>query len=196
MPTGYTAELMEKGMDFRSFVLRCARAFGALLMMRDDPLNAPIPEKFEPSDYHVKALAEATKKHILLQAMTDNEKIAFGEVEKADTIKRTREWLEKEKQENMRLIDMRLQVQSWNPPTPDHVGLKDFMLQQIDISMHNTTYQENEISNAEAKPPTAFYVEALSRAAHDIEYHAKENIKEIGRATERTDWVKKLRASI
>ena len=59
MPTGYTAELMEKGEPFNRFVMRCARAFGALIDLRDAQMDAPIPEKFEPSDYHVKALAKA-----------------------------------------------------------------------------------------------------------------------------------------
>ena len=59
MPTGYTAKLMEQGQTFPEFIMSCARAFGALIMMRDDPANAPIPEKFEPSDYHVRALKKA-----------------------------------------------------------------------------------------------------------------------------------------
>lgn len=44
MPTGYTADLMEKGMEFKPFVLQCARAFGALITMRDDSLDAPSPK--------------------------------------------------------------------------------------------------------------------------------------------------------
>lgn len=78
MPTGYTADLMEKGMEFKPFVLQCARAFGALITMRDDSLDAPIPEKFEPDDYHIKKLAEAIQEQKRLQSMTDDEKVSFG----------------------------------------------------------------------------------------------------------------------
>jgi len=86
MPTGYTAKLMESGQTFQDFVMQCARAFGACVMMRDDPMDAPIPERFEPSDYNVKRLAEAKAELVKLQAMTNDEKIAFGESKKAESI--------------------------------------------------------------------------------------------------------------
>ena len=62
MPTGYTATLMEKGQTFQEFIMGCARAFGALIEMRDSPNDAPIPDKFEPSDYHAKRLIESREK--------------------------------------------------------------------------------------------------------------------------------------
>ena len=60
MPTGYTLELYDgKDITFEEFVLKCARAFGALINMRDEPRDAPIPERFEPSYYHLKELIKA-----------------------------------------------------------------------------------------------------------------------------------------
>ena len=47
MPTGYTAPIKD-GISFNDFMWGCARAFGALIMMRDDPPGTPIPERFEP----------------------------------------------------------------------------------------------------------------------------------------------------
>lgn len=44
---------------FPEFAMRCARNFGALIMMRDEPLDAPIPEKFEPSGYYKKEYEKA-----------------------------------------------------------------------------------------------------------------------------------------
>ena len=38
MPTGYTLDLYNgKDITFEEFVLKCARAFGALIDMRDEP---------------------------------------------------------------------------------------------------------------------------------------------------------------
>lgn len=52
MPTGYTSPLYEgKEISFEQFALRCARNFGALVMMREEPLDTPIPEKFNPCEY-------------------------------------------------------------------------------------------------------------------------------------------------
>lgn len=63
MPTGYTANVPD-GITFEQFVWQCARGMGALVMMRDEPTGAPIPERFEPSDYNAKReIAYHTKAH-------------------------------------------------------------------------------------------------------------------------------------
>jgi hypothetical protein len=54
MPTGYTAPIAD-GMTFEQFALGCARAFGALVTMRDEPSDAPIPERLEPDTPFVAA---------------------------------------------------------------------------------------------------------------------------------------------
>lgn len=52
MPTGYTAGVKDGTVtDFKAFVMQCARAFGALIDMRDDPSDVPIPKSFAPSSY-------------------------------------------------------------------------------------------------------------------------------------------------
>ncbi len=53
MPTGYTQAIVDNpNLSFKSFVLQCSRAFGALVTMRDDDNNAPIPDEIKPDDYH------------------------------------------------------------------------------------------------------------------------------------------------
>jgi hypothetical protein len=61
MPTGYTAKLYDGDQKFQDFAMECARAFGALIEMRDEPMNAKIPETFEPSEHHVNGLERAKK---------------------------------------------------------------------------------------------------------------------------------------
>lgn len=40
MPTGYT-DAIKDGISFNQFILSCARAFGALITMRDEPSSVP-----------------------------------------------------------------------------------------------------------------------------------------------------------
>lgn len=196
MPTGYTAKLMESGQTFPEFIMGCARAFGALIEMRDSPNDAPIPDKFEPSDYNAKRLIEAREALAKLKAMSGEERAVFGETAKAEDIERSRKYLEKAMAENSRLEDMAAQVRAWTPPTKDHQGLKDFMLQQIDVSKNGVDYSEKSLAEAQAKPATAYYVEAVSSAARDIKYHTEGNAKEVECTNSRTEWVQQLRASI
>ena len=196
MPTGYTAKLMEDGQTFQEFIMGCARAFGALIEMRDEPSNATIPDKFEPSGYHSQRLIESTEKLAWLQSMTPSEQESFGQSEKNATIKRERAWLEKARSEDCRLENMAAQVKEWIPPTPDHQELKNFMLQQIDVSKNGLDYIKTSIANAEKKPAMAYYVAAVSRAAGDIKYNTEKGAEEIERANGRTEWIKQLRESI
>jgi hypothetical protein len=197
MPTGYTtATLMEKGQTFQEFIMGCARAFGALIDMRDSPSDAPIPEKFEPSDYNAKRLIEARETLAKLKAMTDSEKESFGLAEKSADIQRLEQWLEKDRAQNKRLEEMTSQVQAWNPPTKGHQGLKDFMLQQISVSKNNVDYIQSSLSKALAKSAMAYYETAVLDAALSIDYHTKESAKEIKRANNQTTWARQLKLSI
>lgn len=196
MPTGYTAKLMSEGQSFRDFVLLCARAMGACVMMRDDSLSADIPEKFAPSDYSAKPLEESIEKVKSLQAMTTEQREAFGAAEKVKTTASLQSSLDREIKEHNRLETMRLEVEAWKPPTPDHEGLKRFMLEQIKISDPSMDYYQRGIAEAEARSPMGFFVAALSQARHDIEYHKKADREERERTEGRNLWIAQLRESI
>ena len=116
MPTGYTAKLMDGGQTFQDFIMRCARAFGALVEMRDSPNDTPVPEKFEPSDYHANCLRESHEKLARLKDMTEMERMSFGSAEKAAEIQRFEQWIEKDLGENARLAVMAEQVKAWQDP--------------------------------------------------------------------------------
>lgn len=62
MPTGYTNRIQNGEItEFKDFALACARAFGALISMRDDALDAPMPAEILPdTKYHDDHIAAAT----------------------------------------------------------------------------------------------------------------------------------------
>lgn len=196
MPTAYTAKLMEEGQSFPAFVMTCARAFGALITMRDDPLDAEIPENFKPSNYHVERLSAAKADLARLEKMGDAERVAFGKLKRDQEIEARRAHLDKDRSQNDRLDEARAQVEKWEPPTPEHVGLKDFMLEQINISRHDLSWAEKYLAEAAAKTPAQYYADAVAGAKRQVEWHTEEQEKEAARARERTEWVKALRESL
>lgn len=73
MPTGYTADLYDgKDVSFEGFALNCARAFGALVSLRDEP-DAEIPDEFKVDEYYVKKFEEAKEELEKAESMTDEE---------------------------------------------------------------------------------------------------------------------------
>ena len=128
--------------------------------------------------------------------MTDEEKITFGQAKKDAAIERNEKWIADQQAENARLIEMRDKVNSWQPPTSDHYGLKKFMLEQLEISMHSVDYWEREIIAAKQSFARDYYDKAVAEAQRGVEYNAEEDRKERERTDARNRWVRELRASL
>ena len=135
MPTGYTHDVQTgKVTEFKQFALNCARAFGALITMRDDPMDAPVPDKIEASSYSAQRFAESKERLAQLRLMTPEQaEIAAFNAHQEATEYAARRNAETDT-ENERLDAMLTKVLAWAPPTPEHVGVKDFMAEQLRIS--------------------------------------------------------------
>jgi hypothetical protein len=196
MPTGYTAKLMEHGETFPEFAMRCARAFGACIDMRDDSMDAPIPEKFEPSNYNAERLAESESTLANLLSIDDECKLQYGIGRRMKAVAIQQEILNSHTAENARLDKMIAEVESWTPPTKDHQGLWKFMLEQLAMSKHDLSYVRENLKSYGEKTPMQYYKEAVKSAKSDIEYHKKEQRKEEKRTNGRNKWVRQLRESL
>ena len=195
MPTGYTYGVADGTVtEFSKFATECARAFGALVSMRDEPSGAEIPAEFKPSDYNAKALEVATERFHKLVAMTDEQAISEERAE------RLRLDAENEKREHRRAIEhgryraMLAHVEAWNPPTQEHEGLKEFMRSQL---LESAKFDCQPIMmNRPAKTGAQWRAEQIADAEREIAYHTKAHAEEVKRCADRTEWVRKLRESL
>lgn len=196
MPTGYTAAIADD-ITFNDFVMNCSRAMGALILMRDEPSNAPIPERFEPTDYHAKKIEAAKAKLLELQGLSEAETIAAAqaafdeETEARDSAMRKNDSLRE------KYTAMLGQVKAWETPTPDHDGFKTFMVEQItgsiDFDCSNSYYIDRKPVLLSGD---AWLAREMISANKDLEYHTAENLKEIERTEGRNKWLRELRVSL
>lgn len=196
MPTGYTAAIAD-GIDFNTFVWRCARGMGALIMMRDEPADAPIPERFEPSDYHTKKIEEASATLARLEAMTQEEAAACAKAAFDGEVRRKQDGIAKAISLRPKYEAMLAQVRKWTPPTRDHEEFKRFMAEQIQQSLDfdcDTVFYERMAPRL--MDPMEWLAKEQIQAMKDIGYHAEEHEKEVQGANERSAWVAKLRESL
>lgn len=195
MPTGYTADIKD-GISFKTYAMNCARAFGACITLRDEPSGGDkIPEKFEPTDYHEKKIAEAETELAKLEGMTPEqcETMAGVEYREAEASRKAR--LREIAVQREKYEAMLEQVNAWTPPTPDHEKYHEFMRVQIEESIKfdcNTNYYDRPIQQQTGEEWAASRKEKLAR---DIAYHQKEHADEVERAERRTAWVSALRGS-
>ncbi len=196
MPTGYTATLVEKGQSFPDFILLCARAFGPCIDMREDSLDKPIPTSFKPSSHHKAAIAQAKSALTRLHKSTVAQRKAAWAKGRKQRMAEYQRSKKHQEEENARIDTMIAAVKAWVPPTPDHQGLKDFMLQQLDTSRHTGTYYDRCIAEMEGETFVDHHRAEVLSAQKDIEYHSKKWDEEVERAAFNTRWVKALRESL
>jgi hypothetical protein len=191
MPTGYTAPLEDGPMEFEAFVWRCARAMGALVMMRDDPMDAPIPERFEPHPHYAESLMRAKSDLAEALGMDDATATARMEAEYEAAVASADKFDAANDAANARFADMLAKVRAWQPPTPDHQGFRAFMIEQLRISMHDYRHPRP------VKLSLAEWREAhIDKLEHDVAYYEAEWRKEVERTGQRNEWLADLRRSL
>jgi len=193
MPTGYTSIIEDKAdVTFEEFAWRCARAFGACVMQRDDGLEAKVLLKQEPGEYHARQRHEARNN---LDAFNRNSTAQLRD-EYATSLANTRQahaeataGYESRKAAYDRMTE---KVQAWVAPTPDHEGMKVFMLDQIRISTELMGPPEplTEVTFEDWR------VGQRARFERDIAYHGERLAEEEARCADRTAWLMALVGSI
>lgn len=200
MPTGYTAPVEDGTIsDLKSFALRCARAMGACVMMRDVSLDVPPPrEGFTASDFHATELKKAQEELARLEALPLE--VLAAEFEQ-DHVRRLQSWRESNalaEQTVGRYKSMLAQVEAWTPPTPEHEGLKAFMLEQLRESMERDPPSDAgpffpEGADAFVRDAKA---QRIQKAQRSIAYHTKAHADEVERTTACNRWIADLYASL
>lgn len=131
MPSYYTADIYDgKDISFQEFALKCARAFGALVHMRDEPLNTPLSRP-TISDYHTNEIKNIENEFALfLQSSTEQRKKMFEiemEKEEAYYIKE----IEKVKQTKNKYLTLIDDVKAYKPQSKELKEFKNFMFDQL-----------------------------------------------------------------
>lgn len=193
MPTGYTSDLNHGEVSFKDFAMGCARAFGALITMRDEDHDAKIPDKFEPGDYHATALKNAEADLKKYESFTIEEANTAAEESYLSAYKSVQDRCEKNAALKNRYEAMIKKVLAWYPPTSDHAELKCFMLEQLESSIKHDCY---EIEPAVKITGAEWLANVIKSAKWSIDYHKEEQKKEIERCESRTAWVRALRESL
>ena len=190
MPTGITCDI-GKGMTFEQYVWRCARQFGALIDMRDEPTDAPIPDKIKGSDYYTNVLKEDQEELLRIRRMSFNQMALEAESWYDQEIKYVAESTQKK--------DKLREVDAFVSPSPDHDEHKEFMRKQIlesidwDCSMK---YDKERFSNLVKPTGSEWAKTKIDTLEKSIKRHTKEAIKEISRTDERNEWITVLKKAL
>lgn len=108
------------------------------LCLRDEPLLKPVPTHFEPDPHYKKNYEKIVRVRNKYRQITFEEaKKELIEKHKRD-IELIRKTLDELVAEDKRYIKVRDEIEKWIPPTSEHENIKEFALNQIDISLNTS----------------------------------------------------------
>ncbi len=199
MPTGYTAPIHDDpDFGFTDFAARCARQFGALIMQRDEPMGAPLPERITAdTGYYDRAEASAHATIKRLTGMAESERVAYGEAERSKTIARSEQRMRTDAEARARAAEIEAAARAWTPPTQDHTGLKEFMLQQLDADFgQDYGYDAERLDQARRMDALTIWAQHRQSAIDDYARARAGRVEELQRVAQRDAWLQALRTSL
>lgn len=197
MPTGYTAALYEgKPQTFEEFVMGCSRAMGALVMMREEPSDAPIPEEFKPSPYYARAVVKAQDDLDEATARSLDDWKRWEAKRVRDDERMRQESRDKALATRSRYEEMLAEVEAWTPPTDDHTGFKEFMADQLRESIKFDCTPLDWPPEKPKRTAEQARSDEVARLRQRLTSEQKNRDEEYERAAGRTEWVRALRDSL
>jgi vacuolar-type H+-ATPase subunit I/STV1 len=200
MPTGYTAGIIDGEINtFNEFAIGCIRAFGATIHMRDEPNNKPYEPRV-PSSYHKNRIIALKKERELINNTSDEELIFQAKNAIYGDITKYKKHIEETKQKKTKLDNILDKAYKFNPPTEEHVGFKDFMIQQLKDTIKqdgDTLYYEDALNTAELSLKSIFDAkqirkDKLTSIAENLEYCKTAYNKEVTGCHDSNKWVDDL----
>lgn len=202
MPTGYTSYIKDgKITSGKEFLKLCTRAFGIAVDLKDESLDVPTPNHFEPHPYYEKAYKDSLVSREKAYSMT-LEEVKEDIISKYNDNKgRVEKILEEYKDEDKKYLKVREEIEKWVPPTPEHENLKKFCLEQIDMSLNTSLYEwcEKDINKEldTSDDTIKKYIDILRDNADEKLKRAYKNWQEeLRRVEEKNLWIKQFLDSL
>lgn len=203
MGTGYTNGILNGDIkSFKQFATQCIRAFGGAIHMRDDAWNA----EYRPDvvdDYYIKQANEYKTKIKKLQKMSDKEILVSKRKELTEDRDRYLKYINERKENFKKLQEYLDQAKQYEPPTPEHEGIKEFMIQQLTDTIKwdsDTSYFENELKNINEElehiDPIQIRKTMIQMYQEDIERSEKRYKEEEERINNRNEWARQYLESL
>lgn len=198
MPTGYTAYIENGNITTgKDFLTLCCRAFGVCADMREESLSKPIPEKIEPDTYYKQRYEDALLELEGAKNLTKETAINRIKLDRKNREESIIEQIKKNEEIKVKYLKVRNEVEKWVPPTSEHINLKKFALEQIDMCGHDyTDYYNKELERIHTEILPEDYIKDYIDVCEAAVQRAKSNYEaEVQRTNERNMWLQSFRNS-
>lgn len=202
MPTGYTQMIIDgKVKSPKDFLHLCLRGFGILYSLSDKPLD--VREDYSQDimkstqadiDYHKKLMEDAQERLNQIREMSDDDLYQKYVQEKSSYKKSCEDLIRKNEGINAKYADFTEKIRNWECSS-DYESVKNFALEQLNISNESTRYWEEELAKIGDLSREDFdqkkdeYKASLVVSANwDLQYHQKEMEEAISEQTRKINY--------
>jgi len=202
MPTGYTQMIIDGEVKTpKDFLHLCLRNFGILYFLGDKPMDVrgdytqDIMKSTQVNiDYHKKLMEEAQERLKRIQEMSDDDLYQKYVQEKSAYKKSCEDIIRENEGINAKYADFAEKIRNWECSS-DYESVKNFALDQLNISKESTRYWEEELakigdlSREDFEQRKEEYKKKLLDCANwDVQYHQKEMENAISEQTRRINY--------
>jgi len=195
MPTGYTAGIIDGEIDtFQEFAKLCTRAFGATMHLRDESMTSEYKPS-EPSSYYLDEINKANKYIDLIGKSTDAQIVKAEKKELLKSKEYHTKAIEKENASVEKLNQFLVKAKGYSPVTPEHVGIAEFMVNQIEITIKSElgfNYHQDAIAEIDKKLSSLsadkIRAEKIAKARKDLKYNTEKHLEDVKRCNDANKW--------
>ena len=199
MATGYTQFILN-GCSFKEFALRCARNFGALVHMREDPMDAEIPDEVDSgNEYYENQFRAAESDLKRVQNMTPEDAEAGAQRQYESRLEDYRECIERCREKQEKYNKMLEHVRAWKVPSEEHNGLRDFMIEQIEGSIDHDcdiAYWNRSMHGVRKMTGEEWLKDMTETAEKHLEYVRGKVEENRARNNSKAIWIRQLKESL
>lgn len=195
MPTGYTSDVQDgKVTELKDYILRCSRNFGALIHMRDCDFGCEIKHR-EISDYYLNRLDKVKKEFEEFRNLTDEEIQEQLDERYERSLKEQEKGLKRFEEGKQRYLCMLEKVNGWQPPTEEHINLKNFAIKQLEESLdfdYSDSLKEYYLQEPFKDTLQGYKQYKMKNYLKDIERYSREYKEEIEGVEKINKWIDDL----
>lgn len=188
MPTSYTYKVKEGEItSLKDYAMECARAFGALIHMRDSDPGEKIPDTIPLEPYYYDTILEAQKELVEYVYVDGDEERDYHK-----QCKLVDDYENEKKLARARYDTMLEKVRVWDCKVE---GIKEFMIEQLETSI-KCDCSDWAMPTTVKLSAEEYKAKELERLANNVARASSEYEKAVKRNNERNKWLRELRACI
>jgi hypothetical protein len=200
----YNIDYILEGGDLKGYIIRRAKDFDHFFY--DNSECEIIPDKVETTsttNFYLKEIDKYTNRITCLKDLTPDAAELLAKKDYEEHVAKAETVVAEARKNKQILESMLIQVEAWKPPTEDHEGMKENMVDDLkrEINKLERNYNPDDwifqsVYLVKRQTGKEWHAEKLEKAKKCLKYCIKELAKETTRIESRNKWVKELKDNL